>query len=107
MVQLRRLTRRVSLQHAPTFTRDEIGRPIPNWVVYAMPYAERTRGYVSGLDATGQAARTYSTVYRMRADPMVATGQRLIDGADTFRIVGVSDIVDPRIPGDWIQVEIA
>ena len=38
---------------------------------------------------------------------MVASGQRLIDGADTFRVVGVSDIVDPRIPGDWIQVEIA
>ena len=54
--------------HAPTFTRDEIGRPIPNWVTYAAPFAERTRGYVSGLDATGQAARTYSTVYRMRAD---------------------------------------
>ena len=78
MVQLRRLTRRVSLQHAPTFTRDEIGRPIPNWATYAMRRTRSgTRGYVSGLDATGQAARTYSTVYRMRADPMVATGQRL------------------------------
>ena len=107
MVALRRLTRRVHLQHAPTFTRDEIGRPIPNWVTYAMPFAERTRGYVSGLDATGQAARTYSTVYRMRADAMVATGQQLIDGSETFRIVGISDIVDPRIPGRWIQVEIA
>ena len=75
--------------------------PIPNWVTYAAPFAERTRGYVSGLDATGQAARTYSTVYRMRA-VAAASGHRLIDGAQTFRVVGISDIA----PG-WIQVEIA
>ena len=53
MVQLRRLTRRVSLQHAPTFTRDEIGRPIPNWATYAMPVRGADTGLRVGVGCHG------------------------------------------------------
>ena len=72
MVALRLLKTRVQLQHALTFTRNEIGQRVPNWTTYARPWCERRRAYTLQTVA-GAATRIQATVYRMRrVDGVVA-----------------------------------
>ena len=101
MVALRLLKTRVQLQHALTFTRNEIGQRVPNWTTYARPWCERRRAYTLQTVA-GAATRIQATVYRMRRVDGVVAGQQLVDGSQTFTVAGISDL-----DGGFIEVQVA
>ena len=101
MVALRRLTTRVQVQHALTFTQNAIGQRVPTWTTYARPWCERRRAYTLQTVA-GAATRIQATVYRMRRVGGLAVGQQLVDGAQTYTIAGISDV-----DGGFIEVQVA
>ena len=104
MVALRLLKTRVQLQHALTFTRNEIGQRVPNWTTYASPWTKRERRYTLQTVA-GAATRVQATVYQMRRGPGVVAGQQLVDGSQTFVVTGISDMPPPDV--GFIEVQVA
>ena len=101
MVALRLLKTRVQLQHALTFSVNDIGLRVPDWTTYARPWCERSRGFTT-LTVNGVATRIQATVYRMRREPTVAAGHQLVDGGQAFAVTGVGDL-----PSGFIEVRVA